>query len=302
MLSTKLAAVIIAIALYRTSALSQTPQVTSLMSYSLQPITPNAPPLDNAISSFSLYKALSESSLSNRSQSLPSLREKTNSRQKDKLQGKPFSTFAVGIKASTLGAGIEAATPLSSSLNLRASGNFIDWGYSFNIDGINYFTQINFRSGQIGVDWFPFHGGFHISPGILYFKNGLSGIAKVPPGQAFQLNNTSYINSVDDPVSGTASVTYSQHIAPSLTVGFSNIIPRNGKHFNIPFEVGAAYTRAAYMNIQLDGTACTVQGCFNAATDPDTQVNLQSEIKQINQDVKKIPVFPILSLGLAFRF
>ena len=52
----------------------------------------------------------------------------------------------------------------------------------------------------------------------------------------------------------------------------------------------------------LAGTACTVQGCFNAGTDPDTQANLKQEISDINQTVKKLPVFPIVSLGFAVRF
>jgi hypothetical protein len=220
----------------------------------------------------------------------------------DKLQVYPFSTVAVGVHAGTLGAGLEAATPLSRSLNLRVGANFIDWAYAFRIDGINYATNINFRSGQASIDWFPFHGSFHISPGILYFKNGLSGSADVSLGQPFSLSNTDYINSVDDPVGGTASVKYAHHYAPTLMFGMSNIIPRNGRHFSMPLEFGGAYTQAPVMNVTLDGTACTVQGCFNAATDPGTQANLKQEISDINQTVKKIPVYPIVSLGFAFRF
>ena len=220
----------------------------------------------------------------------------------DKLEVHPFSTFAIGIHASSLGAGLEAATPLSRSLNVRAGANFIDWKYAFNIDGINYATNINFRNGQASIDWFPFHGGFHVSPGVLYFRNGLSGTALVPPGQLFTLSNTAYINSVDDPVGGTASVIYAHHFAPALMFGMSNIIPRNGRHFSMPLEFGAAYTQAAAMNVILAGTACTVQGCFNAGTDPGTQANLKQEISDINQTIKKIPVFPIVSLGFAVRF
>ena len=220
----------------------------------------------------------------------------------DKLQVHPFSTFALGAHVGTLGAGLEAATPLSRSFNLRIGANFIDWAYAFRIDGINYATNINFRSGQASIDWFPFHGSFHISPGVLYFRNGLAGSAAVPPGQPFTLSDTAYSNSVDDPVGGSASVAYPHHFAPSLMFGLSNIIPRNGRHFSMPFEFGAAFTQAPVMNVILDGTACTVQGCFNAGTDPGTQANLKQEISDINQTVGKISVYPIVSLGFAIRF
>jgi hypothetical protein len=220
----------------------------------------------------------------------------------DKLKVHPFSRLAIGLKAGTLGAGVEMATPLARSLNLRATGTFVDFNYVFNIDGIDYSTRVNFRSAQLAIDWFPFHGSFHISPGFLYFNNNLSGDAHVPAGKTFTLSDTTYINTVDDPVLGTATIQYNTHIAPTLTVGFSNIIPRNGKHFSVPFEIGAAYTGAAIMDIKIAGTACTVQGCFNAATDVDTQANLKREIKDINDQVKKVPIFPIISIGLAYRF
>ena len=215
---------------------------------------------------------------------------------------RPFSTFALGAKVGTLGAGIEIATPLARSFNLRAIGNYASLRPAFTIDGINYSTRVAFQSGQLGIDWFPFHGGFHISPGALYFHNNLSGTVEVDPGKPFHLDHVNYINSVDDPVSGIVSITYKQHIAPSLMIGFSNIIPRSGKHFSVPLEFGAAYTQAPYMDVKIAGTACTNQGCFDAATDSATQANLKAEVKTLNETVSKLPVYPIVSLGFAIRF
>lgn len=220
----------------------------------------------------------------------------------DKLHVRPFSTFAIGVKVDTLGAGVEVATPLSRTLNLRATANLVKFTYNFNIDGIAYSTQLDFHSGHANIDWFPFHGGFHISPGILYFQNSLSGTAAVPAGQPFQLSNTSYINSVDDPVSGTVAIAYPRKIAPTLTIGFGNIIPRTGKHFSMPFEIGVAYLGAAQMKIQLMGTACTNNGCFNAATDSGTQASLLQEEQTLNNDLAVVKFYPIISTGLAFRF
>ncbi len=232
----------------------------------------------------------------------PVLPARKKIKNKDKLKVHPFSTVAFGIRAGSLGAGAEIATPLSRTLNLRASVNYMSFRYSFRIDGINYYTRADFRSGQVGIDWFPFHGGFHISPGYMYFNTGLAGAAKVTPGQSFVLDSTTYINSVDDPVGGAASITYSQHYAPVLMFGFSNIIPRTGGHFSMPFEFGAAYTHAPVMAVDLAGTACTNQGCFNAGNDPDTQANLKREVNELNESVSKVPVFPIVTLGIAVRF
>lgn len=230
------------------------------------------------------------------------LSPKQQSRNFSPLRLRPFSRIAIGIKADTLGAGIELATPLSRGLNLRATVNAFNYTYPFTIDGINYDAGLNFKSGQMSVDWFPFHGEFHISPGLIYFKNGLAGKASVSAGLPFQLSGTSYINSVDDPVNGTVAVTYPRKIAPVLTFGFGNIIPRSGRHFSVPFELGAAYLGAAQMDIKLVGTACTAAGCFNAATDPGTQSSLAGEVHSLNDDLARFKVYPIVSLGLGYRF
>ena len=241
------------------------------------------------------------------SKPLPSLTKSvvaspSKSKGPDQLEVHPFSTYAVGVKVSTLGTGAEIATPLARSWNLRGTANFAQFKYNFTIDGISYNTGVNLRSGQINLDWFPFHGGFHISPGILYFRNGLSGSASVRPAKSFSLDSVNYINSVDDPVYGTASFVYQHHFAPMVLFGFSNLIPRNGSRISVPFEIGLAYTAAPVVAVQLNGTACTRQGCFNAGTDPATQQNLKLQLRDVQDQANKAPVFPIASLGFAFRF
>jgi len=215
---------------------------------------------------------------------------------------KHFSTFALGFKANTLGAGIELATPLSRSFNLRAGVNLFTFAYPFNIDGIDYNADLHFRSGQVSLDWFPEHGGFHVSPGLVYLQNNLSAIAGVPPGQYFELGSQGFTNSVDDPFNGTATVVYPHRIAPMLMLGFSNILPRNGKRFSMPYEFGVVYTGDARVDVKLNGTACTYEGCFDVAKNPEAQKDLQQEIDKLNHSLKSFPVYPIISLGLAYRF
>ena len=91
--------------------------------------------------------------------------------EKQPLQIKPFRSVAVGVKADTLGAGIEFATPVSRSFNLRSS---------FNVFAFNY--PILYRRSQLRrqtpspIQPKPRSTGsrytvrFHISPGILYVK------------------------------------------------------------------------------------------------------------------------------------
>jgi hypothetical protein len=215
---------------------------------------------------------------------------------------RPFRSIAIGFKADTLGAGIELVTPVSRSFNLRSSINVFALDYPFTIDGINYDARLHLKSSETTLDWFPGRHGFHISPGILYVKNTLTAPAFVGPGQAFVLGSQTFINSVDDPVSGSASVVYPRTFAPMLLLGYGNIIPRSGRHLSVPFEFGLAYTGAPQINVALNGTACITQGCVSFAGNPQAQTYVNQEVHILNEDLKRVPVFPILSLGLAYHF
>jgi hypothetical protein len=138
---------------------------------------------------------------------------------------------------------------------------------------------------------------------VLYFKSSLAAISSVQPGRYFELGDQGFINSVDDPVSGNASVVFPRKFAPMLTIGFGNIIPRSGRHLSFPVEFGAAYTGAAHINVTLDGTACVIaKGCFSFMANPDAQQGLKQEIYKLNEDLKRYPVYPIASMGVAYRF
>ena len=216
---------------------------------------------------------------------------------------KPFSKVTVGFRASTLGTGLELATPLWRSLNLRLGANIFAFGCGFNIDGVHYDSDLHFRSAQASVDWFPTHSSsFHVSPGILYGRNTMSAIATVPPGQAFSLGNHPLINSIDDPMGGTASAVLPRNFAPTLMVGFGNMIPRTSSHFSFPLEAGVAFTGRPIIDLHLSGTACTTDGCFYSVTDTTTQISLKKEIVKLNNDVRWFPAYPIVSAGVAYRF
>jgi hypothetical protein len=213
---------------------------------------------------------------------------------------RPFRSYAVGFRAGTLGMGVELATPLAGRINLRSGFNFFAFTDPFSIDGVNYNARLRLQSSQTTLDWFI--GGFHISPGFLYFKSSMSAPTSVGPGQTFVLGTQTFLNSVDDPVNGTSSVIYPRTFSPLLLIGFGNLLPRRGGHLSLPVEAGVAYTGPPQISVALNGTACTTEGCVNFAQNADAQKFLKQEIQILNEDLKHYPVYPIVSLGLAYRF
>jgi hypothetical protein len=215
---------------------------------------------------------------------------------------RPFRSVGVGFTANSLGASVEVATPVSRSFNLRSSVNVFAFDYPFTIDGVNYDARLHLKSSGTMLDWFPLHRGFHISPGVLYVKNALTSGASVGAGQTFVLGSQTYINSVDDPVGGSAMVVFPRKVAPMLLLGFGNIIPRSGRHLSFPVEFGAAYTGAPVISVTLNGTACSQHGCLAFAQNQEAQASVQQEVYKLNENLKRLPVYPIVSMGVAYHF
>jgi hypothetical protein len=213
----------------------------------------------------------------------------------------PFSRLAVSINASTLGIGGQIATPLMRTLNLRGGATFVNFGAGAGIDGANYESQIHLKDGQVSLDWFPFGRGPHISPGVVIFQSALSASMYVPAGGAFSLGNTNFTSGVTDPITGSARIVFGRSIMPALTIGFGNMIAREGRHWSVPFEVGAAYTGHYTLQMNLKGTACVNGSCLSTSSTLVQQSLLQEE-GSLNEPMKHYQLYPIVTTGVSYRF
>jgi len=210
-----------------------------------------------------------------------------------------------GVKVSSLGIGIEAAVPVLHKVNIRAGGNFISYGHTFNQDGVTYKGSLNWRSGEASLDWFPFWG-FHVSPGVLFYNgNKITATASVPGGNTFTLNGTTYTSGNPttpiNPITGVGTVGFTK-FDPKLTFGFGNLVPRSGRHWSILGEFGVAYQGSPKAALAFQGTACNSGNCVNAATDPTVQANVAAEQTKLNHDMSFFKFYPIVSIGFGFNF
>ena len=215
-----------------------------------------------------------------------------------------FSRVGIGVKVSTLGVGIEAATPLAEKFNVRGGFNMFRYSRDITNNGIHYNGQLQFQSAEAHLDWFPF-GGFHVSPGILFYNgNQLTATAAVPGGQTFSAGGTTYESDPVTPVTGTGKLNFLK-VSPSIMVGIGNLIPRNGRHYSFLFEVGGAYQGSARVALNLAGNVCdpaTGLGCRAISSDPTVQANIQAQQTKIQNDVNPYRFFPVISLGVGFNF
>ena len=85
---------------------------------------------------------------------------------------------------------------------------------------------------------------------------------------------------------------------------WGNLLPRNHRHFSVPFEVGFVSTGPPQTALAFAGNACDPSGldCRSIASDPTIQANIQVERAKINKDLNPVRFYPVISVGFGVNF
>ena len=230
----------------------------------------------------------------------------------------PLSRIAVGASFTTLGPGVEVTTNLADRFNLRATANGFHYATNFTTNGFDANAKLNFVSAGLAADIYPFRNGFRISPGILVLNNNrISANSLVAGGTSFTLNGDTYYSANTNAATGATPLTASGLLGlntnkPAFTItgGWGNTIPRNGRHWSFPAQVGVALTGAPSVAANLSGWACADQPqtqCTNVAspTDPiaaQIQADLAAQTAKWKNNLSPLRTYPLASFGVAYSF
>lgn len=215
----------------------------------------------------------------------------------------PVPHFAVGVKAGTLGIGVQVGTALARRVNLRGGANFFDYNDSVTENNILYKGTLQLRSVEAKLDLFVI-GGFHVTPGLLlYNDNKITATASVDPTQSFTLSHTTYFSSQSDPVRGTAGLTLNR-FAPTLGIGFGNLLPRTSRHWSLSADLGVVFQGPPQFALGLSGTACQANRttCFPINSFPGAPADIEAERVKIQDDLKPFKYYPEVSIMFGWKF
>lgn len=221
---------------------------------------------------------------------------------------KPLSRVAIGVGVSPLGVGFLAATNINRYLNLRATGNFLNFSVNnINTNGFNVNAKLNLASAGASLDYYPFHNWLRLSPGVLFYnQNQANAVFTAAAGTSFTLNNYTYYSaSGSNAVQGIGTFGLGNgSVAPTITAGIGNLFPSSGRHWTFPFELGVAFIKAPTITMNLTGEVCDSNGqnCVNVATDPTVQSNLAAQVSKYQSDMQPLHTYPIVSFGVAYNF
>ncbi len=185
--------------------------------------------------------------------------------------------------AGTLGAGVEGTIGLSERINLRLGANSYTYSYDETIEDIRYDADLELKSGALILDWHPFAGAFRVSAGMLSNKNGVD-LTATPTGSV-TIGGTTYPFGTAGTLDGEVRF---KSGAPFVALGWGNAVAGN-KGFGLNFEIGAVFQGSPDVELASSNPAVP-------------QSDLDQEEREIEDDLDNFKVYPVLSLGVSYRF
>jgi opacity protein-like surface antigen len=200
--------------------------------------------------------------------------------------------LAVAPRLGTQGAGLDLVTGLTDRINLRLGAYRYSYDRDIDSDDATYRGDLKLLSAGLMADYHPFAGHFRLTLGGFYNGNKLDITAKPNASGNYVFNGTSY--SASD-FSGSGQLTFKK-FAPYAGIGGGNAI--RGGSWSFMWDVGALY--------QNKGTVKLNAQILNTSVTPAMQAQFQSDLlkeqQSLQDDVNDYKWYPVISLGLAYRF
>lgn len=198
--------------------------------------------------------------------------------------------FSLGLGVGTNGPVVEGGFRLNDQLVLRGQGAFLDFGYGFKSNDVRYAGRIHFNTGGGFVDWHPLASPWLITAGAV------SGQRKVDVSAKPSLPGVITIHGVTYPVTEVGSVVGSIDYgaaAPVIGIGWDNTF----------------YTRRGWGLRALAGVefgdhppATALHAIGPLATNPAVISGVQAEQTSLRRQAADFSYFPVVQLGVNYRF
>ncbi len=197
-------------------------------------------------------------------------------------------TSGVGLKASTLGAGIEYEAQFNEYLGLRAGLNYFQFDSTLSVGDIEYDTDVTLQSLGGLVDWYPFGSVFRVTGGLMY--NGNEGDIRATPDSPVIIGSTTY---QPEEVGTLSSSVDFNSFAPYAGIGWSSN-RETSQGLSVNFDVGILFQGSPNIN--------NYQASGSITGDPSFQEDVNQEVAKLEDDLDSYKYYPVIAFTLLYRF
>lgn len=197
---------------------------------------------------------------------------------------------SLGVAASTLGLGAEAGWSFNDHLVVRAAGYAFSYSEDGEEGGIRYDGDLDLSSGALYLDWHPFGGIFRVTGGAFANANEVNAEGVPDAGGTYDIGGATFTTAEVGRLG--AGVDFDS-VAPYLGLGWRSRGGDDGG-FGFSFDLGVLFQGSP--NVELSSTGGTLSG------DPLLQAALQQEESDLEDDIDKYEIYPVVTLGLTYTF
>lgn len=196
--------------------------------------------------------------------------------------------LAFGLKAGTLGVGGEATLGILPGLNARTGYNAFNYDGTTTKDNISYNYRLRLGSLPLLVDLHPIPASsFRISAGVIINNNKIDATGK--PQGSYTIGGTTYTAAEVGTLTGKIGFNTT---SPYAGIGWGNAVAK-GLPLTICIDAGVMFQGTPKVSLAANGTL---------ASDATFKANLAKEEGTIRDSTDNLKYYPVVSLGLAYRF
>lgn len=196
--------------------------------------------------------------------------------------------FAIAGSAGTLGGAVEGQFQINEYFQLRAGANYLSFDESIDVDDITYDGEIDFSGFGAFVDVHPFRNSFFVTGGA--YAGGKSIDLTASSTVPVEIGGVIFTPAEYGRLEGDVSF---DDVAPFIGLGFDTTFQGSG---NWGFSIVAGAAVFGSGDVTLDAVGGTL------SNDPILQAELQNEIADIEEEIEDYELWPVVQLGLSYRF
>jgi len=193
--------------------------------------------------------------------------------------------MGITAKVGTLGVGGDVTLTFGGDLNLRGGYNWFSYDHTADLNEAELDGTVEMGTFPILLDWHCFGGGFRLSGGVVVNNNEVKLTSQ--PGTVLELDGQPFrVDSVD------GRVTFDDY-APYAGFGYGNALSKDGR-WNFACDFGVLFQGEPKAEATAKASDPRAQSALDRA--------LQAEIVDYQEDIKNFAYWPVISIGLSYRF
>ncbi|MEM9571023.1 MAG: hypothetical protein AAF996_06130 [Pseudomonadota bacterium] len=196
--------------------------------------------------------------------------------------------FAITGGVGTMGGAVEGQFQVNDYFQLRVGANYLSFDADIDVDDITYDGELDFSGLGAFVDVHPFGNSFFVTGGA--YAGGKDIDLTASSTVAVEIGGVVFTPAEYGRLEGDVSF---DDVAPFLGLGFDTTFEGSG-HWGFHILAGAAVFGSG--DVTLEAVGGTLSNT------PALQAELAREIQEIENEIEDYELWPVLQVGLSYRF